>query len=168
MQPQVKLDPVTETALRSMRDLAVPQPVSWFPQTWGWVMLGILIALALAAWLVFALRRYRRNAYRREAIAMLDSLQTGMRNGAPPLETAYQLCELLKRTALAAYDRKTVAGLSSNAWVGFIEKHGHATDVHALRQLLEEVEYHPQGFTSMPEVTFVTARTWIEAHHVSA
>jgi hypothetical protein len=167
MEPQPKLDPLTEAALRSLKDIAVPPPVSWFPQTWGWLALAILIALVLATWLVFALRRYRRNAYRREALALLAGIDTGVRSGVALQDAAYQLGELLKRTALAAWPRESVAALSGRAWIVFLSRRDDETDRRALARLLDDLEYQDRK----PTIEFLNevipaARTWIERHNV--
>lgn len=55
-------------ALSGLADIAVPEPVSWFPHTWGWwVIAGILLAGASVLAIRWA-RRYLANRYRREAL----------------------------------------------------------------------------------------------------
>lgn len=85
--------------LDQLRELPLPPPVSYWPQTWGWAALALaIVALgvyALAAWV----RRRRRNLYRRQALAELARLRLAAAD--QPL-AARQLPDLLKRTALAA------------------------------------------------------------------
>src|SRR6478736_5715722 len=69
------LDPLTETALRSLKDIALPPAVSWMPQTWGWAVLAAILVLIVAAAFILWLRRYRANAYRREALALLAGVE---------------------------------------------------------------------------------------------
>jgi len=100
-------------SLDNLRPLALPAPVSWFPPQPGWwILLGALAAFAaLGIWRL--VQAYRADAYRRAALAELQMLAQEQ-NIAAPLTT------LLKRTALAAYPREDVAGLTGAAWQRFL------------------------------------------------
>ncbi len=84
-------------SIEQLKELALPAPVSYAPQTWGWwVLLGVLILLTL----IIAIRRYRqwrRDAYRREGLARLAQL----RSRSDDLNALRELPELLKRVALS-------------------------------------------------------------------
>jgi hypothetical protein len=91
-----------------------PAPVAMTPQTWGWAVLAALLALALA-WIAWRAWRHRRaNAYRRAALAALASA------GDDPVAIA----DILRRTALAAWPRETVAGLAGADWLRFLDATG--------------------------------------------
>ena len=54
-----------------LKEIPLPEPVSWWPQTPGWWLLAAVIVM-LVLWRLWAWRqRYRRNAYRRAALAEL-------------------------------------------------------------------------------------------------
>jgi hypothetical protein len=165
----------TPPSLDQLADLAVPAPVSWMPQTVGWEVLAVLLAL-LALWLVArGLWRYRRNRYRRDALAELKRLElqwnataNGQGNSAAVLVA---LPVLLKRCALAAWPRDQVAGLHGEAWARFIEEHaGHATHgAQALAPLVREIEYHDRPALERVsahdvEVLLEASRQWIQGH----
>lgn len=100
--------------LDQLTEPSEPAPVSMAPATVGWVVLAVLLA-ALLIWLVvFAMRRYRRNAYRREALALLT------RAG----DDGASVAAILRRTALAAYPRDRVASLSGAEWLAFLDRTG--------------------------------------------
>jgi hypothetical protein len=84
-------------SIDQLKELSLPAPVSYAPQTWGWwVLLGLLIALAI----VMGVRRYlqwRRDEYRREGLARLAQL----RSRSDDLNALRELPELLKRVALS-------------------------------------------------------------------
>src|SRR5260221_8720813 len=101
-------DPQTEAALRSLKDIATPPPVSWFPQTWGWMALAVLLAAVVLALLVRQVRRYRANRYRREALLELKALEHEIRDPTTRREAVQALAALLKRTALGAWPRADV------------------------------------------------------------
>jgi hypothetical protein len=84
-------------SIEQLKELGLPTPVSYAPQTWGWwVVLGVLILLTL----IIAISRYRqwqRDQYRREALARLAQL----RSRSDDLNALRELPELLKRVALS-------------------------------------------------------------------
>ncbi|MBY3495318.1 DUF4381 domain-containing protein [Rhizobium laguerreae] len=173
MEPAAKLDPITDAALRSLHDIAMPEPVSWMPQTWGWGVLtgALLVMLALTGirWIL----RYRADAYRREAMALLTVIDEQLRNPATRRDGIRVLCEVLKRTALAAWPRAEVASLSANAWTRFLEAHDPDGAGHALERLLDDFEYHgAEVVADLPSNVcgdlVAAARNWIERHHVPA
>lgn len=167
-------DPITRLALHQLADIATPFPVSWWPQTWGWGMLA-LILLALAAFgFLRWLHRYRANRYRREALADLAVLEGRLADVATRADALAAMPELLKRVALAAWPRGVVASLTGKAWVVFLHENdaGQSFDATASR-LLDDLEYRSRdslGTVSEAEARafVVSARRWIEGHVVSA
>ncbi|TCR85454.1 DUF4381 domain-containing protein [Rhizobium sp. BK376] len=172
MEPQAKLDPITEIALRSMKDIAVPPPVSWMPQTWGWALLAVLLALALLIWLALAMRRYRRNAYRHEALRLLEDIDAKLRQPESGGNALHELGEILKRTALAAWPRERIAQASGPSWIHFLDTSQKESTGAALRRLLDDGEYRrANAVRDLPpaeaDELVREARSWIEGHHVS-
>jgi hypothetical protein len=90
-------------SIEQLKELALPAPVSYAPQTWGWwVLLGVLILLTL----IIAISRYRqwrRDAYRREGLERLAQL----RSRSDDLNALRELPELLKRVALSMPAQKS-------------------------------------------------------------
>ncbi len=172
MEPQAKPDPITEAALRSLHDIATPPPVAWWPQTWGWALVALLVVAALCLWLLARVRRYQREAYRREALRLLDEIEPKLRQPITRKQAVEDLAEILKRTALVSWPRGDVASLSGSAWVRFLDHHDEDGSAHALERLLDDLEYTPagtEGFSSnICSDLIVAARTWIERHNVSA
>ncbi|MGQ3212590.1 DUF4381 domain-containing protein [Shinella sp.] len=164
------LDPLTKVALESLKDIAVPQPVSWMPQTWGWSLVAVLFAFAVVAILLHRVRLYRANAYRREALGLLDGMEAKLQNAAERDQALCDLAEVLKRTALAGWGRADVAALSGAAWVAFLEEHGDRQNGHVLAALLDDGEYRNGSGAAAPtsDDTLSSARNWIRRHHVSA
>jgi len=96
-----------------LKEIPLPDPVSWAPQTVGWYIFAVL-SLAILAWYLRNLwLRYQRNAYRREGLEMLVSML------ADPT-AASTLPFLLRKSALAAAKRENVAGLRGREWIAWL------------------------------------------------
>ena len=84
-------------SIDQLKEMALPAPVSYAPQTWGW---WALLALLIVTLVVLGARRYwqwRRDRYRREALVRLEELQQRSND----LSALRELPELLKRVALS-------------------------------------------------------------------
>lgn len=88
-----------------------PIPVSMMPQTWGWAALGLILLVACAITAILLWRRYRANAYRRDALRELEAVR----------DDPAAIATILRRTALAAYPRHEVAGLVGDDWLRFLD-----------------------------------------------
>lgn len=138
--------------LNMLEPVPEPTPVSLWPQTPGWLVLGIA-ALALAVWGVRALRaRYRARAYRRAALIELAQI-----NG-----DAAQIATLLRRVALAGYPREQVAGLTGAGWLDFLDQsYGGDGFSGPVGQVLLTAPYRQSG----PDAALADlARDWITTH----
>lgn len=173
MEQLPKLDPTTEIALRTLKDIATPTPVSWMPQTWGWLAVASFFLAIVLLWCARAYRRWKRNAYRREALKLLDEIEVDLRSPDARGQAVNRLTELVKRTALAAWPRKDVAAITGRDWIRFLRAHDTGGIGRALEIVFDDIEY--QGERTVrnltPDVVDNLARgvrRWIEEHHVSA
>lgn len=111
--------PFGNNALRGMVEIAAPEPISWMPQTGGWLVVALAVAVLLSVKLVRAARHWHGNRYRREAIKRLRALA----GRAEPAAFLTELNALLKLTAIAAFSRERVAALSGESWPAFLNAH---------------------------------------------
>jgi hypothetical protein len=134
-----------DASLSNLHDIVVPAPPPLFPPAPGvWILLIIAVAvvLALALWW----RRARaRNAYRRAGLTLLKNART-----------AREVNIVVKRVALAAFPRSTVAPLWGDAWVAFLDR----TCRRARFSSLEEVDADAEASSMMRSM----AGTWIQRH----
>jgi hypothetical protein len=158
-------------ALAGLADIAVPEPVSWFPHTWGWwVIAGIVLAAASVLAIRWA-RRYLANRYRREALGKCAALEASLDHEDARAEALAELAVLLKRTALSAWPRPEVAALSGPAWIAFLRRHGPRAGIDArLERLLHDTEYRPGSLATFSRqdahACAQAVRHWIETHRV--
>jgi len=84
-------------SIDQLKEIALPAPLSYAPQTWGW---WALLAVLIGGAVLIGARRYgqwRRDRYRREALQRLAQLQ----KRSDDLSALRELPELLKRVAIS-------------------------------------------------------------------
>lgn len=136
-----------EASLDNLRDIAVPEPPPLWPPAPGvWVLLIIALAVLLA--LVLRWRRARaRNAYRRAGLALLQNART-----------VREVNVILKRVALVAFPRPTVAALWGDDWVAFLDGTCRRARFAALGEPVDDTE----ASTNLRS----EAGAWIRHHRV--
>lgn len=148
-----------------LKELPLPEPVSWWPQTPGWYLLGTALLLVLV-WLGWKLwLRYQRNSYRREGMARLN----GMASDPQALK---DLPFLLRRSALQAAPRKDVASLRGDDWLAWLDdsagrKLFEQTDAEAL----DELSFAGENDRSLDDVSaqrlIEASKVWMRSHRAA-
>lgn len=105
-----------------LRDLHLPETISWWPPAPGWWVLIGLAACALGYLALLAWRRFRDNAPRRKALARLRYLKAEYSWTGDAVELAARLSELLRRAMLAYAPRDEVAGLTGPSWLAWLDR----------------------------------------------
>ena len=96
-----------------LKELPLPAGVDWLPPAPGWYAIGALAVLLLCygAWRRW--RQWQRNAYRRDALRQIAALSA---------DTAHELPIILRRAALTAQPRHTVASLRGQDWIEWLNR----------------------------------------------
>ncbi len=114
-----------QASLDNLNDIVMPETVGWWPLADGWYVLAGFVVILLV-WFVFkSARDWKVNAYRRSALQELQSLTENVKNQLDHGPSLRKLPALLKRTALSAYPREIVAGLSGEDWLFFLNSKVH-------------------------------------------
>jgi len=109
--------------LKELRDVHLPDPISWWPPAIGWWMaiLGLVIVVSVVLWV----RSYRqRTRCRRVALAHLGQVKQQYAKQADDQWAITEVSHLLRRYALAVFPRSHVAGLSGQSWLEFLDQAG--------------------------------------------
>jgi hypothetical protein len=158
--------------LEKLHEILLPDPVSWVPQAPGWyVVLGLIVVLA--GWGAFAgFRRFRKNRYRRFALEEMAAIERDLQRPEERPRALTEIPVLVKRTALAAFPRSDVAGLSGEKWLAFLDKTLGGKDFTENEgQLLPELAYAPgPQISKLPDETIDRlihiVRHWIKTHRI--
>jgi hypothetical protein len=161
-------------AIEQMKELALPEPVTcYWPQTWGWLVL-LLVLLALAGMSYWQRRRrWQRARYRREGLLRLEELRQQMGNPSQRVGALRELPELLKRVALSMPGTEACAALQGEQWQLFLERHAAAPLPAELARQLAQLAYAPaqrvaELTAEQRQQLLGICQHWIEAHHVAA
>jgi hypothetical protein len=105
-----------------LRDIHLPDPVSWWPPAPGW---WVLIALSTLLFLAvrWFLKRLKARRFRVAALNELELLSAGFAQVPDAHLLVKALSVLLRRICLSYYPRFDVAGLTGDAWLGFLDNH---------------------------------------------
>lgn len=143
-----------------LRDIHLPQAIGWWPPAIGWWLapLALLGVVALLIWLV---RRWRRVTPIKLARKELDALANAA--DLAPDEKLRRLSILLKRVALATYDREQVAGLTGEAWLSWLDASlGEPRFSQGPGRLLMDAPYRPRPMADV-EPLLALSRDWLRA-----
>lgn len=140
MQP-AQISPVPDP-LSQLKDIHLPDPVSFWPPAPGWWLLGIL-AIILSTWLALRVNSwYRNNAYRRQAEDKLAALDRSYNQHNDSTIYISNINNLLKQVAVYYYDKAKVSRLSGKQWLEFLDKSGNTSNfTRGDGQLLETAQY---------------------------
>ncbi|GMG88315.1 DUF4381 domain-containing protein [Biformimicrobium ophioploci] len=152
--------------LAQLRDIREPDPVGFWPLAPGWwILIALLLCalIALSIWLYRRKQQHRRNAYRREAAALLDQIDLQSSTAAQEINT------LLKRVATHVYGRDRCAALTGPEWLAFLQSTADLKIPEATVRLLSAGIYAAgteRGEIASTEIesTLNYARVWIHLH----
>lgn len=105
-----------------LRDLHLPEAISWWPLAPGWWVLIVLAVVLLFVLLRLYLRKRARSAARRHALRQLDQLTADFERHRNAVTFSSDVSELLRRTMLAYAPRREVAGLTGDAWLAWLDQ----------------------------------------------
>lgn len=157
-------------SLDNLHDIVEPAAISWWPPATGfWILLALLLVWMLAIGLLFWIR-YKRNGYRREALALLKQIEPGLQHAQTRGSALAEVAMLLKRTALSAYPRVEVAELSGEEWLAFLDGSGHTSHFsEGAAAILGNISWRPQAGINLSDRELKelvnTVQHWINHHH---
>ncbi len=152
--------------LEGLHDIAVPEPVSWMPQTIGWYVVGAVI-VGLVVWAAVGYyRRRRANRYRRAALTELAGIEATLHDPAEHAAALSAIPVLVKRVALSFTPREAIASLTGDPWLQWLDAScGGAEFSQEVGSLLPQLAYRPTNVRP-DEITDLVAlvRQWIQQH----
>jgi len=160
--------PPIDDRLNSLQELALPDAVSYAPQTAGWYLLFGAVAAGLAWVAIRSYRLWRANRYRRVALERLRAINEASQSDPSAIA---ELPELVKRTALAFSTRTETAELYGVDWLAFLDStYGGAGFSTGPGRVLPSLAYSASPSLGEADRTALVAllEKWIRKHHARA
>ena len=135
------MNPALDPSQLGLRDIHLPDAISWWPLAMGWWM---LVVAAVVVALVFIVR-YARHWRHRAAQRALRKTIAAIESGADPSACALNASTILRRFAMTmAADGKEIAGLVGNAWLDYLDSRWDRSEfMGESGQLLLSSPYQP-------------------------
>jgi len=145
-----------------LRDIHLPPAIGWWPPAPGWwILLGLILAGAVAAWL-----RYRSRYRERAALKGLKAIAGALAAGSDPVLCVQRISMILRRFAMSLDIELPVAGLTGEAWLRFLDSRWPRDEFSAgIGRVLIFGPYAPAGRVSAGDVGALSAlcMDWIRA-----
>ena len=156
--------PTSGNPLQELRDVHLPDPVSLWPPAWGWWIVLGLVALGVVVF--WSIRAYRRRTHaRRMAMHELGMVKKHYGQHQDDQWVVRRLSEIVRRSALAAYPRRDVAGLVGHSWLRFLDEVGRTNQfTQGVGSLLSQGPYQQQVAGAATDLIPLVEK-WIQ--HVS-
>lgn len=141
--------------LAQLRDVILPpDPLIWPPAIGWWLLLiGSVSALVGAAYLV---RLAYWRVHRKSLVKQVDALIL-----LQPHQAVVELSVLMRRIAITRFSRKTVAGLSGDAWLEFLDDSGNTDQfTRGPGQVLVSAPYSGKAPDHISQL-FDVCRNWV-------
>lgn len=135
--------------LKQLKDVQLPQPISWWPLAPGWYGLFALAFLIALMIFLFYRRRKKRLQRRQRIVYHLQQLT----NVAEAM--AY-----IKQVAINCYPNKEVERLQGDAWVSFLAATATLTMSDPLKEQLAQAAY--QAAPENSEEMLAVLQSWLE------
>lgn len=103
-----------------LRDIHLPDGISWWPLAPGWWIMLSIILLSLAVG-IFLYRRKQRRRMHRAATHEFANIKVAYAQHGDVQQLVKALSVWLRRVCLSFYPRVDVAGLTGQAWLEFLD-----------------------------------------------
>ncbi|MEH6586379.1 MAG: DUF4381 domain-containing protein [Halioglobus sp.] len=153
--------------LAQLNPLREPAAIGWWPLAPGWWLLIALLSIVagVLAWRLIA--RYRRNAYRRQAITELQAIRKHWESDGNNSLCLTQTNALLKAVALRAFPRRDIASVSGEQWRDFLNSSSGTDGQFEIGTL--QAQYQPSADADAADVGAHLDRSdrWCRNHRVT-
>jgi Domain of unknown function (DUF4381) len=111
---------MTGETLAQLKDIHLPETVSWWPPAIGWWLLMLMAIAVTTAIIYWAIKRKKQWQYREEAMVLLDECYQQWRVSNNDVRCFNAINALLKRTALTAFPESNATALHGQQWLDFL------------------------------------------------
>lgn len=144
-----------------LRDIHLPEAISWWPPAIGWWLLLVLIPL-----LIFGIWWLYKHLTRNTAVKSAKRLLTRIKDdpNTDDFQKLQQLSTWLRRVSISIAPRQNSAGLTGKAWLAYLD-HGVAGSPFSegIGQCLAEVQFRQSAPNDLDINALITlCETWLK------
>lgn len=153
----------TDPASLPLRDIHLPDPVSWWPLAPGWWALLLLLVSAVLLTAYF-IRRYRNHKISALYLANqeLERIKTDFNINQDKSNLVKELSELIRRLSISIFPREESAGLTGEEWLKFLDQYSAKNEFdNGIGRVLIEAPYQADPEFHSNELIGLVS-TWIE------
>ncbi len=142
--------------LDKLKDIHLPDAVSWWPLALGWWVLLVLCLTIIVLGIYLYIRSQRQTRQEiiiEQALQLFDTLQTQSLSAKTLIA---ELSALLRRTAISLYGREIIANLAGRNWLLFLNEYGSTKaftegvgQAFADQPYRPKVDYHRQALLGL-------------------
>lgn len=113
----------TDPASLPLRDIHLPDAVSWWPPALGWWLLCLLIII-ITSLIIYVIRRRRNHRLSAVYLAQqeLDKIKNDFVLSQDKASLVKDLSELIRRVSISLFKRIETASLTGQDWLNFLDK----------------------------------------------
>ncbi len=158
----------------ALRDIHLPEPISWWPPAPGWwLLLALLVTVAavIYAWNRTQQNNREQSRIRNAALAELENIRQLYRDTGDSMQLLRSLSTLLRRVCLSFYPDSKAPGLTGQEWLRYLDSTAPAPGFQSeLGKVLATAPYLPEDHCPKfdEEALLALSENWIRAQHSEA
>jgi hypothetical protein len=164
-------EPMPTPAALDLRDIHLPEPISWWPVAPGWWLL--IAAILLLLMLIYIARKiYLARQLKRDIASELEDIKQRYQQTNNKSQLAKSLSVLLRRASITFYPATDIAGLTGERWLSYLDETGRhsakAASFHSdTGKVLLSAPYLPEDSTLDFDAQALLAlcESWLFAPH---
>lgn len=152
--------------LENLKPSRAPEAISWWPPAIGWWVLLLLVLGALIAVGIIVYMNYRKDAYRRDAIALAQRIYKQYRKDKNSAKYLSEMSQLLHRIVqqITHDNHATEPPQNTRArWISMLNAHSEEPLSEPAAIALSEQLYQPSPEVDVP-ILHQELSNWIQTH----
>jgi hypothetical protein len=162
------MDEQLSAALKQqLRDVHLPDAVSWWPLAYGWWVLITLALFGITALVYYLVRKRKRNAYRHSAIKELNTVYTLWQKQNDVAAYLQSANAILKRSVLHFTKQQGIASQSGQVWLNSLARSASSELSVEFKNAFGSQVYRPNAEADIILV-HNEIRNWLATHQTKS
>lgn len=153
----------TPDPLAGLKDIHLPEPISWWPPAPGWWFLTIIVMLAVGFGSFFLWQRIKKNRYRKEGLKKLDNIFLKVHEMEKKV-FLQEISKIMRRVAIQSYGREKVSSLTGGKWLKFLDETGATSQFSEGEGIAFGTALYQADCKIDEGKIYTLARKWIKGH----